>query len=190
MDVARKPDWVRDMAETYQSLVLATLRHCLGLGLKPDGMFFVEDLGSGFGPLMSPKTWRSIFKPLMVQVGEFLCAQRVSFWLHSDGNILPLIDDFIECGVQVLNPVEVKAGLDAVRLRERYGRHLAFFGNLQATKMSGPLSELQAELRRKVPLARNGGYILHSDHSCPPDVTFERYCWLHAFAQRVFKEIV
>jgi uroporphyrinogen decarboxylase len=188
MDVALSPDWVRDMAETYQALVLATLRHCLRLGLKPDGMFIVEDLGAGFGPLMSPKIWRQIFKPLMIQLGEFLTAQGITFWLHSDGNILLQIDDLIECGVQVLNPVEVKAGLDAVELRRRYGQRLAFFGNIAATKMSGPLPELEAELRRKVPLAREGGYILHSDHSCPPEVTFERYCWLHKTAMRIFEE--
>jgi hypothetical protein len=56
--------------------------------------------------------------------------------------------------------------------------------------MSGPLPELEAELRRKVPLARDGGYILHSDHSCPPEVSFERYCWLHQFAHRVFHQSV
>ncbi len=103
-----------------------------------------------------------------------------------DGKVTTMIDDLIECGVQVLNPVGVTAGLDAVELRRKYGRRLSFYGNIQASKMSGPLPDLEAELRRKIPLARQGGYIMHSDHSCPPEVRLARYCWLHQFAQSLF----
>jgi len=188
MDVASDPDWVREMAQTYQGLVLATLQHCLRLGIKPDGVLTADDLGSTYGPLISPKTWRQVFKPTVVLLGEFLRANKIAFWLHCDGNINQLLDDFIDCGVQVLNPLESKAGMDAVELRQRYGQRLAFFGNIAASKMSGVLPELEAELRRKIPLARQGGYIMHSDHSCPPDVSFERYCWIHKTAKRIFDE--
>lgn len=186
MDVVLDPDWVHDMAATYQELVIATLRHCLSLGLKPDGLLVADDLGSTFAPLMSPKTWRQVFRPPVMRLGEFLAEHQIAFWLHCDGRIHQLLDDLVDCGVRVLNPLEVKAGMDALELRQRYGQRLAFFGNIAATTMSGPLSELEAELRRKVPLARDGGYILHSDHSCPPEVSFERYCWLHQFAHKVF----
>ncbi len=186
LDVAMDPDWVHEMAETYQDLVIDVLRRCLELGLKPDGILVGDDLGASTGPLMSPATWGAVFKQAVARLGDFVRGHAIDFWMHSDGAIGLLIDDFVECGVQVLNPLEAKAGMDAVELRERYGDRLAFYGNIDATKMYGPVETLREELERKIPLARDGGYIMHSDHSCPPEVTYERYCWLLDTARKIF----
>jgi len=188
MDTATDPDWVADMAGTYMNLLFAVVDRCLSVGIRPDGLFLTEDLGGRNGPLMSPKSWARIYKPWLGKLGAFLRGRRLDFWMHSDGYIIPLLDHLVECCVQVLNPLEVKAGMDAVEIRRRYGSHLALFGNIDALKMGGPQNALEAELRRKVPLARGGGYIMHSDHSCPPEVTFDQYCWMHKTAQRVFDE--
>lgn len=88
----------------------------------------------------------------------------------------------------MLNPLEAKAGMDVVELRKRYGSRLAFYGNIDATKMAGPREVIESELRRKIPMARNGGYVFHSDHSCPPDVTLERYQWILNTARAIFAE--
>jgi uroporphyrinogen-III decarboxylase len=88
----------------------------------------------------------------------------------------------------VLNPLEVKAGMDAPTIRKRYGRRLALYGNLAATTLAGPQADLQASLERLAPLAREGGYILHTDHSCPPDVSLERYRWMLRTARSIFAE--
>lgn len=188
MDVAADPDWVRDMAEVYQSLVIDVLQRCVELGMKPDGVLAADDLGSAHGPLLSPRMWADIFKPQVVRLGEFVRRHGIDFWMHSDGAVGPLIDDFVDAGVQVLNPLEAKAGMDVVELRERYGRRLAFYGNIDATKMAGPQEKIEAELRRKIPIAREGGYIFHSDHSCPPDVTLGRYRWILETARAIFLE--
>jgi uroporphyrinogen-III decarboxylase len=82
--------------------------------------------------------------------------------------------------------LEAKAGLDWVALRNRYGKRLAFYGNIDATKMYGSREALEAELRRKILPAREGGYIMHSDHSCPPQVTLERYRWILETARNLF----
>ena len=74
--------------------------------------------------------------------------------------------------------------MDAVESRRRCGSHLALFGNIDAKKMSRPRDALEAELRRRVPLARAGGYIMHSHHSCPPEVSFD---WVVSGAVRAFK---
>jgi hypothetical protein len=132
-------------------------------------------------------TWRHRgMEALLMDVA--LETEWTRVWMHSDGAIVPLIDDLIERGVQVLNPLEVKAGMDVIELRKHYGRKLAFFGNVDARKIYGPLDELEAELHRKVPLARDGGYILHSDHSCPPEVTLDRYEWMLGTARDIFHQ--
>ena len=188
IDVATEPDWVSDMAATYQTLAIDVLQRCVDLGIKPDGVLAADDLGSSYGSLMSPRMWGDIFKPQVARLGEFLRQQDIQFWMHSDGAVGPLIDHFVDAGVQVLNPLEVKAGMDVVELRQRYGKRLAFYGNIDATKMAGSQDVIESELKRKIPIARDGGYIFHSDHSCPPDVTLERYKWILDTARSIFEE--
>ncbi len=154
--------------------------------MRPDGLFLIEDLGAKKGPLISPASWRDALGPSFASIGRLAQEHGIDFWMHTDGDVRALLDDLVDCGVQVLNPLEAKAGMDALELRGRFGRRLAFYGNIDATKMYGHEAELEAELRRKVPLARDGGYIFHSDHSVPPQVTYERYRWLLDRARVIF----
>lgn len=185
-DVAEQPDWVAQMARTYQDLVLAILQRCLDERMKPDGFLMVEDLGWNLSMLMSPTTWRTILKPSVARLGEFLAGRGIDLWMHSDGAIFPVLDDLVDCGVRVLNPLEVAAGFDVVEVRKRYGRRLAFYGNVDVKKMLAGEAELRAELERKIPPARQGGYILHSDHSVPPQVDYARYEWMLKTAREIY----
>ena len=186
MDVAIEPDWVRDMADTYQDLVIAILGRCLDLGMKPDGFFMVEDLGSTRSTMISPESWRRVFKPAVARLGSFLQQHGIDFWMHSCGAVQPLLDDLVDCGLQVINPLQTNAGFDVVQMRKRYGGRLALYGNISVKKMLGARDELEQEIRRKVPVARQGGYIFHSDHSVPPQVSFERFCWILKTAREAF----
>ena len=107
--------------------------------------------------------------------------------MHSCGAVQPIIDDLVERGLTVLNPLQVAAGLDIADMQARYGKRLAFYGNIDVHKMTGPKEVLLEELCRKVPLARQGGFVFHSDHSVPPTVTFERYCWMLKTARELFE---
>jgi uroporphyrinogen decarboxylase len=120
------------------------------------------------------------------RLGQFLNDHGLDFWMHSDGAIEPIIDDMIDCGLRVLNPLETAAGLDVVRLRQRYGKRLAFYGNISVTNMLGPQQALLEEIEAKVPVARQGGYIFGSDHSIPPQVDLARYQWMLATARKCF----
>ncbi|WP_428938211.1 uroporphyrinogen decarboxylase family protein [Fontivita pretiosa] len=186
MDLIESPDWVQDMAETYQSLVIAILRKCLDMDMRPDGFIMFEDLGWKKSMLISPQAWRRYLLPSVQRVGQFLRDNRIDFWTHSDGAIEPIIDDLIECGLKLLNPLETAAGLNVVEMRRRYGKRLAFWGNISVTNMLGPKEALRAEIHQKVPIARQGGYIFGSDHSVPPQVSFERYRWMLAEARACF----
>jgi uroporphyrinogen decarboxylase len=99
--------------------------------------------------------------------------------MHSDGDMCRFIPRLIESGVQVLQPLEAKAGLDVRKLAGEYGRTLALMGNIDVRKMSGTAAEIEEEVRSKLTVAmQGGGYIYHSDHSVPPTVSFEQYCRL------------
>ena len=178
MNTALAPDWVGEMARAHVELVIDVLARCLALGISPDGFYMVDDLADNRGTLFSPAMWRRVFKPAVVRLGEFLAGHGIDFWMHCCGNAEAVFGDLIDCGVKVMNPLQASTGLNVVALREKYGDRLAFFGNISVPKMSGPLDELEQEITSKVSLAKRGGYIFHSDHSIPPDVSLERYEWI------------
>ena len=186
MDIALEPDWLRDMADTYVNLIIDILEHCLSLGMKPDGMFLVEDLGSTRSLLFSPASWRATLGLAFGRLGDYLDRNGIHFWMHSCGAIGPIVDDLVERGLTVLNPLQVAAGMDVVDMHARYAGRLAFFGNIDVHKMTGPKDVLLEELRRKVPVARQGGFIFHSDHSVPPTVSFECFQWMLDTARDLF----
>jgi len=187
IDVAADPDFVADMAGTYADLLLATLRRCLDEGIRPDGFFMVEDLGTTRGMLISPRAWRRIFKPLVGRVGEFLREHGLTFWMHCCGNAEPIFSDLIECGLQVIQPLEAKSGLDVRDLRSKYGRRLCYWGNIDVVNMAqGTDAQVAAEIRNKILpfVEEGGGYIYHSDHSVPPEVGLSRYCYVLDLVRR------
>jgi uroporphyrinogen decarboxylase len=190
VDSVQDPGWVDEMGAVHVDLVVDILKRCLDLGARPDGILWAEDLGTSIGPMFSPSGWDDFLRPHYRRFGEFLRREGIDFWLHSDGRIHEYVPRFIDVGVQVLNPLEVKAGMDAVQLREQFGRNLAYYGNISAQRMAGSRSELDEELRRKIPVAREGGYIMHSDHSVPPEVSLAQYRWMQDRAQEIFEGTV
>lgn len=178
IDLAKDPEFVAEMAGTYMDLLITVLQRCLDEGLRPDGFYMVEDLAYVNGMLMSPRTWRRIYKPLVGRLGQFLQENDVAFWMHCCGNAEAIFPDLIECGLQVIQPLEVKSGLDVRELRKKYGDDLTFWGNIDVINMAqGTDAEVAHEIRTKITpfVEAGGGYIYHSDHSVPPEVSFERY---------------
>lgn len=178
MDLVTDPEFVVDMAETYTNLLIAILQYCLDEGIKPDGFFMIEDLAYTKGMLMSPRSWRRIFKPLVHRLGRFLNDNDIAFWMHCCGNAESIFEDLIECGLQVIQPLEAKSGLDVRELKKKYGGRLTFWGNIDVINMAnGTDQEIEKEIRTKItPFKKDGGgYIYHSDHSVPPEVSFKRY---------------
>ena len=178
MDTATDPEFVAEMAETYMDLLIAILGRCLAEGIKPDGFFMVEDLAYTKGMLISPRAWRQMLKPPTRRLGQFLHDNDLTFCLHCCGNAEAIFEDLIECGVDVIQPLEAKSGLDVRELRKTYGDRVTFWGNINAINMAdGSDEEIKQEIRSKLTPFRDagGGYMYHSDHSVPPEVSFDRY---------------
>jgi uroporphyrinogen decarboxylase len=177
--LADEPDFIQDMAETYTDFLLHTIRLCLDKGIRYDGFFMIEDLACTRGLLFSPIQWRKLFKPSIAKIGAFLNENGMHFWMHSCGNAEPIFDDLIACGLDVINPLEAKSGLDVRHLKKRYGKLLTFFGNIDVIAMSQSEEIIKTEICQKLSTAKQGGgYIYHSDHSVPPEVSWDRYCMI------------
>ncbi|GAB4465636.1 MAG: hypothetical protein Kow00120_30740 [Anaerolineae bacterium] len=179
MNMVLEPGLMRDMFEAHADLVIATLERAQAFGIAPDGLFLVEDMGVNTGLMFSRNHYRSLLHPCHARIGDALRRIGMAYFIHTDGDVRALVPDLIQAGVQALQPMEAKAGMDVRQLKREYGHDLSFMGNIDATLMDGDLHALEEEIRSKVIAARqNGGYIYHSDHSVPPTVSWSRYRWI------------
>ena len=108
--------------------------------------------------------------------------------MHSDGAVAPLIDDFIEIGVDVYNPVQPNVpGSDPQELKDRYGDKICFFGGIdqQSLLPSGDIKKIRAEIKERIAiLGKDRGYLLAPAHILQPDVSPET---IEAMIQAAFE---
>ncbi len=97
--------------------------------------------------------------------------------MHSCGMVEKLVPGMIEAGIDCLQVIEVKAGMDLVELYRRYGERLSFMGGIDVRVLySNDREQTDAELEAKIPVVKgNYGYVLHSDHSIPDTVDYDTY---------------
>ncbi len=143
---------------------------------RVDFVVFGDDMAYTEGMMISPELMRKIFLPWhrrFIQVAR-TAGKRVVF--HSDGNVEPVIPDFIEAGLNALHPIEPKA-MDIVSLKKTYGKQLAFFGNIDVDLLSrGTPDQVAAQARKLlVSLAPCGGYALGSSNAVADYVNPENY---------------
>ncbi len=171
------PDWVREMVLTLAGLFIKTVEMMIKKGFQFDGAFIFNDVGWKNGLLFSPETYRRTQKEADQMVFSFCHEHNMSVILHSCGCVKELIPDLIEVGVDCLFPLEVKAGMDVRELKQKYGDKLSFMGGIDVRAMANPdPSVIEKEIRSKIEIAkRGGGYIYHSDHSVPDNVSFKQY---------------
>ncbi|MBM4081747.1 MAG: hypothetical protein FJ278_18730, partial [Planctomycetes bacterium] len=114
---------------------------------------------------------------------EWAHAKGAKVMMHSCGNILALLPDLIEIGLDGLNPLEQKAGMDLVAIKKQFGSKLVLQGGIDVRKMP-QADAIEEEIRTKVTAAKvGGGYIYHSDHSVPDSVSFSDFCRVAALVK-------
>ena len=175
MDLALDPSLITEMAETYVDFLIKVLGQCLAEGIQFDGFFAIDDVAATRGMLFSPDMWRTIYKPLYRKLGAFLREKSLYFFLHCCGNAEAIFPDLIECGLDVIQPLEAKSGLDVNELKLRYGDRLTFFGNIDVRTIAASKDAISTEIHSKLTAFPRGGYIYHSDHSIPPEVSLDNY---------------
>jgi uroporphyrinogen decarboxylase len=127
--------------------------------------------------MFSPRTAEQVLAPAWQHmVDAFKGAGARFVILHSDGNIGPLLDLFLDLGFDGINPVEPKAGLDAPALREKYGERLALIGGLDNAFIlpEGDPQKVQEHVLRVLSAGEGGGLVLGT-HSIGPDISVETY---------------
>ena len=191
MGMALDPDWVRDMVMTYADFSLRHLEVLFAEEGRPDAMWFYEDMGFKEKPFMSPAMYAEIMLPGHKKLFDFSHDLGMKVMVHSCGYVEPLVPGMIEAGMDCLQAMEVKAGMDLPALAARFGRKIAFCGGVDIRVVAtNDLKKIDEELRRKImPVLKAGvGYILHSDHSIPPTVEHDTLKYFFDHGRRLTLE--
>ena len=132
-----------------------------------------DDLGQQEGPQLSPELYRRVVKPYHKKLYQFIKRNTdAHLLLHTDGSVYDFIPDFIEMGIDILNPVQSSArGMDLDRLKREFGKDLTFWGggcDTQKTLPFGTPAEVREEVKRRIDiLAPGGGFVFAADHVIP-----------------------
>jgi uroporphyrinogen decarboxylase len=127
--------------------------------------------------LFSSEHYRELLMPRHRRLCELAHADDCDVIYHSDGDVSGAIPHLLECGTDYLHPLEVKAGVDVLELKQARGDRLALMGNTDARLLQDNNREaLGAEIRAKIPEAMDRGrYVYQSDHSIPPGTRRDTY---------------
>jgi len=134
-----------------------------------------DDLGSQYGPQISPEMFRRLVRPPMERLYRFIKERTTAkLFLHSCGSVVALLPDLIEMGVDILNPVQVSAaGMDTARLKREFGRDLVFWGGGCDTQRILPFAtpaEVREEVKRRIADLGPEGFVFAQVHNIQPGV--------------------
>jgi uroporphyrinogen decarboxylase len=177
MGMALDPEWVCDMVKTYSDLTIALQEILFAEEGYPDGIWYYEDMGYKQHPFMSPRMYREIIQPAHTRTVGLAHSHNLPVIMHSCGFVEPLVPGMVEAGIDCLQVIEVKAGMDLLRLYQNFGDRLSFMGGIDVRVLyNNDRAEIDAELEAKIPVVKGQyGYVLHSDHSIPNNVHPDTY---------------
>ena len=167
---------INNIGQFYLDCMKAQIKAANGL---LDGMVIWGDVAFTQTMLFDPEYWRSYFKPWVNAMIKECHKNNLPVIYHGCGNVALIFEDFIEMGLDAYNPLEVKANMDAVELKKKYGNKIAYCGNsnIQVWE-TGDKELIRKEVLRKLNAAKGGGFIFQSDHSVSSSVSGHTYDYI------------
>ncbi len=179
------PEWCTDIFSHELETQLSLLDMVWNAGYKFDCVSWPDDMGYRGKQFFSLDMYRELLKPFHKRAIDWAHAKGAKAHLHSCGDINPLIPELIEIGLDALNPLEVKAGMDPLHIKKTYGKELVLHGGINAVLWDHP-DQIRAEMERVVPkMKENGGYIFSSDHSVPSSVSLQDFKMIISLAKEL-----
>jgi len=194
MDLASDPVFAGTL---LQKLVEANIRRLEQILPVVEGTIQViqvgDDLGMQDGPQLSPRLYRQVVKPWHKELYQYIKEHTSArLFLHTCGSVYVFIPDFIEMGVDILNPVQVSArDMDTKRLKREFGKDIAFWGggcDTQKVLPFGTPAEVTEEVKRRIDdLAPGGGFVFNQVHNIqagvPPENVMAMYETVHEYGK-------
>jgi len=155
-----------------------------------DVVFVGDDFATAATTLISPDTFRDMIKPYLKDYYAFIKkrAPKAKLMYHCCGAVVPLLDDFIEIGVDILNPIQGNAsGMDTKELKRQFGDRLVFWGAIDAHEVmpKGSVADVEAEVLRRVSDLGPAGYVLAENHNIQADIPVENVLAMYRAAKAI-----
>lgn len=180
-----EPEFVMDIFDTYLDRCIRLFERIWDAGYRFDEVHWPDDMGYKSTTFFSPEMYRKLLKPFHKRAVDWAHDHGIVAHLHSCGDVMTLVPDLVDIGIDALNPLEVKAGMDSIDLKRRYGDRLTLHGGINA-QIWDQTDVIIGEMERLIPvLKENGGYIFSSDHSVPNSVSLGNFQRIVAEAKRL-----
>jgi len=151
IDIASEPLLVEAILDRIESIQTKMLHKLFNSARSYfDLVFISDDIGTQNGLFISPTAWQRHLQPRMKRWCDLIHSYGLKAFYHTDGAVEPLISDFIDCGIDVLNPIQhICAGMDTMTLKKKYGSKIIFHGGVdnQHVLPFGTSDEVRAEVR-------------------------------------------
>jgi len=171
------PELIEEMVNHMADVAFQVLSKILP-EIKIDQAYGWEDMAFNHGPIISPDMIRKVLVPGYRKVTDLIRANGCDvIYTDCDGNINEMIEPWLEAGINGVFPCEVAAGSDPVAIRRKYEHKVLIFGGVNKVALIKGRVEIKKELKRIRPYVKEGGWIPHVDHRCPPDVTYKNYLY-------------
>lgn len=168
-----EPEFVTDVFDTYLHSCEVLFGKIWDAGYHFDEIYWPDDMGYKGTTFFSPRLYRELLRPFHKRAVDWAHERGIYAHLHSCGNIMSLLPDVVTTGIDALNPIEIKAGMDVLQIKREYGDRLVLHGGTNAQMWSDP-DAILAEIDSKLPILKEGGgYIFSSDHSIPNNVSLD-----------------
>lgn len=171
-----EPELIEDILTTIAETSVKVIER-VGEIVPIDNLTIHEDMAGKSGPLFGPSQIHEFLKPYYLRVWNAAQAYGAKiFSQDSDGNMNPVLDAFLECGLNSIHPCEPAAGMDIVQIRKKYGNRLALKGGIDKFALRKDPQAIKAELEYKIcETTLHGGTVFALDHRIPNGVSIENY---------------
>lgn len=179
--IAANPDYVIAYYERKVENLLANLKlYADAVGDNIDVIWWGEDFGTQTGLMISPRMFNQMVAPYYKRLFDWVHAHTAwKVFFHCCGAIYPIIGTWIDCGVDILNPVQTTAaGMEPKKLKTEFGDRLVFWGggiDTQTVLPFGTLDEIREQVQERIRIfGPGGGFVFNPTHNIQSDVTVDR----------------
>jgi len=176
--LADDPELVREVLRRYVDWQIVVTQHLVHMGF--DFLWSFDDVAFKSGPFCSRAVFREFLMPAFRRSAE---AITLPWIFHSDGNIMPVLDDLLTLGMKGLHPIE-PGPMSLAQVKQRYGKRVCIVGNVSVDTLSrGTPDEVRETVRQCMTVGKpGGGYMITSSNSIPPYARAEN---VRAMAQAI-----
>ena len=170
-----EPEWFKDIVDAMLDLNIKLYDRLWDEGYRFDAIFWCDDMGYKERTFFSNDLYKELLMPAHKRAIDWAHNHGIKAHLHSCGDVMSRIPLLVDIGLDALNPIEIKAGMDLLGLKRDYGGKLVLHGGADALKLDKP-DEIIPYIEQTLPIVKqNGGYVFSSDHSIPNTVSLDTY---------------